>query len=175
MRLPAETRSRFGVRHPSLTEYFTGRFPAPALNAESSAAETQIANVVRCERLAEASRDTHNRICDRYLTAWGGLDRQLAELETNPELGGMDGGYALRWLTWHLLAADREADLHSLLACGREGQNTWFAAHDRLGDVTGYLRDVGRARNSTQRLGMQLRYALSRRAWHRYRPRSRQS
>ena len=159
MRMPGESRRRFKIRHPSLTEYLTGSVPA-ADSAETGACDRP-ANVSSLRTvLAEACRDTCNRICDRYLAAWGGMDRQVPDLEAAPELGGMDGGYALRWLATHLLAAGRAEDLHYLLACGPQKRNTWFEAHDRLGDVTGYLHDVERARGSARRLGMQLRYAL---------------
>jgi hypothetical protein len=158
-RLPGESRKRFKIRHPSLAEYLTGGVPG------TSAAETDAgdrpANVASLRAvLAAACQDARNRICDRYLTAWGGLDRHLPALNAAPELCGIDGGYALRWLTTHLLAAAREADLHRLLACGAHERNIWFAAHDSIGDVTGYLHDVGKARSSAKRFGTQLRYAF---------------
>ena len=161
IRLPGMARSRFEVRHPSLREYFTGSFHGPAIDGGESETATQIADVSALrERLADACRDAHHRVCDRYLAAWGGLDQHLPDLDVAVELGEMDGGYALRWLTWHLLAAGREADLHRLLACGPRERNIWFAAHDYSGDVAGYLRDIGNARNAAQPLSLQLRYAL---------------
>ena len=146
---------RFTVRHPSLSDYLTGKPSGGNTSTDGELADVSSLRV----RLANACRDAHDRICDRYLTEWGGLEQHLPGLAAEPGLGGMDGGYALRWLTWHLLAAGRENDLHQLLTCGT-GQNTWFAAHDGTGDVAGYLHDVGRARGAAQRLGMQVRYAL---------------
>jgi hypothetical protein len=158
-RLPGETRRRFKIRHPSLTEYLTGIVQAK--DAAETDAGDRPANVSSLRAvLAGACRDGHHRICDRYLSAWGWLDRQLPDLEAAPELGEMDGGYALRWLTTHLLAADRKADLHRLLACGPQERNSWFTAHDSVGDVAGYLRDVSHARTVAEKLGTQLRYAL---------------
>jgi hypothetical protein len=157
----AGERRRFELRHPSLSEYLTGSFRSPAAEPEETADDTPIASVSDLrEVLAEACRDAHDRVCDRYLTAWGGLDGHLQDLAADPRLGEMDRGYALRWLTWHLLAAGREGDLRELLACSSQGHNVWFEAHDYAGDVTGYLRDIGKARSSAKRLGSQLRYAL---------------
>lgn len=154
--LAGEARTRFSVRHPSLREYLAGK-PADG----DTGADGELADVTSLRvRLADACQDAHHRICDRYLTAWGCLHRNLPDLEAAPNLGSMDGGYALRWLMTHLLAAGREAELHRLLACGPRERNVWFDAHDRAGDVDGYLRDVGRARKAAQRLDTQLRYAL---------------
>lgn len=147
---PGERRSLFRIGHPSLSEYLRG-------NPDAAAADHA---GVRREEIAEACQDAQSRICDRYLNAWGGLDRGLPGLEANPDLAGMDRGYGLRWLASHLLIAGRDGDLHSLLACGPRGTNIWFAAHDRAGNVAGYLRDVDLARGAAPRLGTQLRYAL---------------
>jgi len=159
-RAPGEVRRQFKIRHPSLSEYVTGSLVGPPNDAEDTT-DIEPGDSLR-ERLATACQDAHTRIADHYLAAWGGLYRGLPTLETEPKKQGeLNGGYPLRRLTWHLLRAGREADLHRLLVCGRHGQNTWFAAHDSIGDVAGYLRDVSWARNSAQRLGLQLRYALA--------------
>ena len=160
LRLPGEPRRRFRIGHPSLSEYLVGSFDSPAADARELGVSAQSDVSSLREELASACRDAHRRICNRYLEAWGGLDDNLPNLEADPELGGLDGGYALRWLTSHLLAAGREFDLHYLLACGPHGRNIWFAAHDHTGDVAGYLRDVDHARGSAERLGTQLRYVL---------------
>lgn len=160
-RPPGERRSLFRIGHPSLSEYLRGNPAAPAADqAGEPGASAQPAVSVRREEMADACQDAQNRICDRYLTAWGGLDRDLPRLEANPDLAEMDRGYALRWLASHLLTAGRHGDLHRLLACGPGGTNIWFAAHDRAGNVAGYLRDVDLARGAAPRLGIQLRYAL---------------
>ncbi len=149
-----DTEPRYSVYHDSLRDFLDGR-----LGEEALAQMTAERPLIR--QLHRALRDRHSLIADRYLSAWGGLDCGLPDLEAAPELGQRDGGYALRWLTWHLLKADREADLHRLLACGPDRENIWFTAHDTIGDVSGYLRDVVQTRGTApQRLGTQLRYAL---------------
>ena len=159
-RAPGEIRRQFKIRHPSLSEYVTGSLRGVPGDAEDAREADTQADVLS-ERLAVACHDAHARIADHYLTAWGGLRRGLPTLEAAPkEQGEINGGYPLRRLAWHLLQADREADLHLLLACGQQGRNTWFAAHDAVGDVDGYLRDVGLARGASERMGLQLRYAL---------------
>jgi hypothetical protein len=159
-RLPGELRSRFRIGHPGLGEYLRGRLGGPAADDGRAGASTRATESLLREELAGACQNAHSRICDRYLKAWGGLDRSLPDLEANPELAGLDGEYALRWLVTHLLTAGRHGDLHRLLACGSRGINVWFAAHDYAGNVAGYLRDVGLARNAALRLGTQVRYAL---------------
>jgi hypothetical protein len=159
-RAPGELRRQFKIRHPSLSEYVTGSLGALPSDAEDIQADVQPDDLLS-ERLAGTCRNAHARIADHYLTIWGGLGRGLPALEAAPkEQGEISGGYPLRRLTWHLLQADREADLHRLLACGRQGRNTWFAAHESIGDVAGYLRDVGWARSSAQQMSLQLRYDL---------------
>jgi hypothetical protein len=148
-----DAEPRYAVYHDSLREFLEGRLAEEAL-AQMTAERPLI------RQLHHALRDRRSWIVDRYLSAWGGLGCGLPDLEAAPGLGGMDGGYGLRSLTWHLLKADREADLHQLLACGPPGRNTWFTAHDSTGDVTGYLEDVRKARSSAQQLGTQLRYAV---------------
>jgi hypothetical protein len=161
-RAPGEPRRRFKIRHPSLSEYVAA---GPILDASGAGAAGQPDDPLR-ERLAAAWIEAHYRIAEHYLTAWGGLDqgggldRSLPDLQAAPERGAMDGGYPLRRMATHLLATGRQADLHHLLACGRRGSNTWFAAHDSIGDTVGYLRDVSDARNAAERLSMHLRYAL---------------
>jgi hypothetical protein len=112
------------------------------------------------DELQPAIRGAHSRIADCYLSFFGGIDSGLPALAASPGLGGIDGGYALRWLPWHLLSADREDHLHGLLACSSQGRNVWFRAHDYAGDLAGYLRDIVSARNSTSRLASQLRYVI---------------
>ena len=148
-----DAEPKYTVFHDSLREFLDGRLSGQAL-AQMTAERPLI------RQLHHALRDRHSQIADRYLSAWGGLDHGLPDLDAKPELGTMDGGYALRWLAWHLLTVGREDDLHRLLACGPQRRNTWFAAHDSTGDLAGYLEDIRKARSSAQRLGTQLRYAL---------------
>jgi hypothetical protein len=158
---PGEVRRRFRIRHPSLSEYVTGSLGTVASHPEGATGADAQPDDPLSERLAVACHNAHAQIADHYLTIWGGLDQGLPALETAPkEQGKITGGYPLRRLTWHLLQASREADLHRLLACGRQGRNTWFEAHDSNGDMAGYLRDIDWARGASQRMSLQLRYAL---------------
>lgn len=112
--------------------------------------------------LRRATRTAHARACDRYLTAWGGLDLGLGALVAHPELADMDGGYPVRHLVSHLLEAGREADAHRLFALSRGRENLWYAAHERAGSVDAFLQDVELAEAATERLGTRLRCRLIR-------------
>jgi hypothetical protein len=153
---PAGGPLRYEIYHASFRETLTA-WPADD-GAESAGAVHEFEPLA--DELRPAIHSAHNRIADCYLASFGGGDRGLPALAATPDLAGMDGGYALRWLPWHLLSAGRQDDLHRLLACGSEGRNVWFRAHDDAGDLTGYLRDIASARNSTSRLALQVRYAI---------------
>ena len=70
--------------------------------------------------------------------------------------------YDVRHVVAHLVYAGQDRDVHRLLRLeiGEERRNGWFGERERRGDVDGYLRDVGWARSSAQRMSLQLRYAL---------------
>lgn len=58
--------------------------------------------------------------------------------------------YELRHLAAHLYETERREDLDRLLGLTRDEdsvarENAWFAAHDALGDLAGYLADIDRA------------------------------
>ena len=107
------------------------------------------------ETLHAATTAAHNKIIDRYLTAFGGLDTHLSALGTDPQLAAVDGGYPLRHLANHLIAAGRASDLHQLLqtehvlGAGRS-VNVWFTAHDQADTIDDYLADVDAARRECQ-------------------------
>ncbi|MFF7788870.1 hypothetical protein [Streptomyces sp. NPDC007991] len=132
---------RYTPHHPSLREYLSGS-PDAALR--------------------QATRAAHARICDRYLTAWGGLDSGLDALASHPELADADAGYPVRQMVSHLLAAGREPEVHRLLAVSRRGKNLWYAVHERAGGIGAYLRDIELAEASAGELGTRLRYRLIR-------------
>ncbi|MFJ8049952.1 hypothetical protein [Streptomyces luteogriseus] len=132
---------RYTPHHPSLREYLSG---------SSDAA------------LRRATRAAHARICDRYLTAWGGLDSGLDALASHPELADADAGYPVRQVVSHLLEAGRESEVHRLLAVSRHGKNLWYAVHERAGGIGAYLRDIELAETATEGLGTRLRYRLIR-------------
>lgn len=145
---------RYRPHHPSLRAYLSG---AGADSAPDAGAQLR-------ERIGRAYRGAHDRICDRYLTAWGGLGSGLHVLARQPELAAADDGYALRNLVVHLLEAGRAADIHRLLALELEdGQaNLWYTAHERAEGIDGYLRDVELARTAAaaREIPMVLRYRL---------------
>ena len=135
--------------------------------------------LVLADELRQAAIIAHNRICDIYLTCFGGLDDGLPVLAEDPSAAGIDGGYPLRYLAHHLCHAGRAADLHALLATEHPGAgghlvNTWFAAHDHADSIISYLDDLARARSdavtatdqyitrgqAASSLGTEMRYAL---------------
>lgn len=123
----------------------------------------------RLNELAREAVETHSRIADRYLTAWGGVEPGLPDLMADLELGRLDGAYGLRHLTAHLEYADRQDELHRLL-----DHYSWYAAHQKLGMYVEYRSDLARARRlAAQRtdrmlaaggiaptIGREIRYSL---------------
>jgi hypothetical protein len=146
--LPADRdhgRDRFVIKHGSFREYLTaGAGPRTEDRSED-------ARALRV-RLAAECRKAEHRLCDRYLTAWGGLDAGLPALAEDPLLAQRDGGYPLRWLSTHLLATGRADELHRLLSCERHDRNLWYTAHEYSGDTAGFLADVEQARRATDQL-----------------------
>lgn len=120
-----------------------------------------------------ATREAHNRLAERYLTAWGRLENNLPGLHEAAERD-LDGGYGLRHLAAHLEGAGRVEDVHRLLALETgEHRNTWCEAKEAVGDTNGFLADVTRAwrlaekpgseqndRERNRAIGLQCRYAL---------------
>lgn len=123
----------------------------------------------RLDELASAAVGTHNRIANRYLAAWGGLESGLAELMADPKLGWLDYGYGMRHVTGHLKYSDRQDELHRLM-----DQYSWYAAHQEQGRYVEYRSDLARARRlAAQRtdralaageiaptIGREIRYSL---------------
>lgn len=166
---------RFGIFHASLREFLEGRVDLSSLT-------TAERTIVR--RIAEATVTAHGRIADRYLQAWGGFANSLEGL-LDTQLAGMDGAYGLRHLAVHLIAGEREEELHRLLwtgwgseevpaAPGGRVVNAWREVHERAGYLPVYVSDVARAwalaERQSQRLltagqdaatlSLELRYAL---------------
>jgi hypothetical protein len=55
-------------------------------------------------------------------------------------------GYIHRHLTWHMVQADWQDEIHALMAMSDErGNNAWFEACDRIGKPAIFVEDVGRA------------------------------
>jgi hypothetical protein len=79
-------------------------------------------------------------------------------------------GYIHRHLTWHLIQAGWQDEIHALMAMSDEcGNNTWFEACDRIGQPAIFVEDLGRAwelaeqmygNEPTRSIVLQCRYAL---------------
>jgi hypothetical protein len=145
---------RYAIYHASFREALTAR-PYDHITEPSNAPP-------ELEALADEMRpaiiSAHSRIVDGYLSRLG--NPELDDRDRITELGELDDGYALRWLAFHLICADRDDDLHRLLARSSQGHNVLFEVHVEAGDPAGYVRDVTLARQSTPRLALQLRYAI---------------
>jgi hypothetical protein len=135
---------RYGIFHVSLRDFMEGQVDLDTLRwAEKT--------LVR--RMASATKAAHSRIADRYLSAWGGLNEGLPGLR-RPANANRDGGYGVRHLAEHLIAADRGEELHRLLwiawrseavpeAPGGHVVNAWREAHES--SLAQYVNDVSRA------------------------------
>ncbi|MGD0952015.1 MAG: hypothetical protein ABR985_06415 [Methanotrichaceae archaeon] len=153
---------RYRFYHATVRDFFSGKVEHENL---SSAQKAFVAG------LARATHEMHKKIAERYLIAWGSLERGLPELGAMAE---MDEGYGLRHLTAHLETSGQVAELHRLLALetGRK-HNLWYETKDAKNDVFGYISDVVRAWHSSENfyhpendvhsrknIGLQIRYAL---------------
>jgi hypothetical protein len=137
---------RYEAFHDSLGEFVAGDVPLGDLRSAERA-------FVR--RLAKGKVAAHQRIADRYLDAWGGLEAGLPGLDG--DTANVHAGYGLRHLVSHLIGAQADATLHRLLALERpcesaadEGveppvANTWYQAHRVHGTFASYALDLERA------------------------------
>ena len=82
-----------------------------------------------------------------------------------------DDGYIFNNICWHMQESGDPSLLHTLLGeTGPGGENGWYESRDRHGQLAGYLGDIGRAwqltertrpaGNTTPSVGLQLRYLL---------------
>lgn len=165
-------RQRYTAFHDSLREFLAGAIDPTML---TSAERTLVG------RLADAQRAAHERIADRYLTAWGGLHESLAGLRG--EHTAMDDGYGMRHLVLHLVRAGNDPVLHALMELEWAGgdpdadpaqpTNAWYHVHRTRTAFAGYAMDVERAWSAAEqppgppdlpdtqrRTALQLRYAL---------------
>ena len=80
-------------------------------------------------------------------------------------------GYIHQRLVWHLEKAQKQQEIHKLLAEDSEtGKNGWYEACEKLGQTANFVTDVARAwqlaedslseTNQPQVIGLQCRYAL---------------
>ena len=170
----ADGEERYAAFHDTLVEFVGGRVdPASLTTVERSFVRT----------LARAQRAAHQRIAERYLTAWGGLPDRLPGLYDDTAM--IDDGYGLRQLISHLAAASDDATLHALMELEWPGgnvpataptSNAWYETHRSRRAFAGYALDVERAWAQAERsssvpaanqlptgqraLALELRYAL---------------
>src|SRR5690606_19607379 len=89
-------------------------------------------------------RERHRVIAKSYLARWGGLEKGLPDLVNKIK---EEDGYGLRHLAAHLEASGQDDELHNLLKLETsQGRNLWYEAKEAIGDTTGYINDVMRAR-----------------------------
>jgi hypothetical protein len=153
--------TRYRLYHATLHEFFEGKVDQddPKLAAE----------LAFIDELVTATHQAHNRLAERYLSAWGGFGDGLPGLR-DPAVRDLDDRYGLRYLAAHMESAGRIDDLHRLLraewrrpkkklyaplrpwrllgrlSCRRltQFENAWYVAHEQANDTSGYLNDVTR-------------------------------
>jgi hypothetical protein len=142
-----EPEERYAVFHESLVEFVAGKVDVDTLTAGER-------SFVR--RLADAHRAAHQRIADRYLTAWGGVSGGLPGLRAEAA-AVMDGGYGLRHLVHHLVHASADVLVHLLMELewprddvvdavdSSSAANAWYEAHRVRRAFASYALDVERA------------------------------
>jgi hypothetical protein len=152
---------RYGLYHASLREFVEGRVDEQELTSSQQ---------VLAHEFADATKQAHHRIADRYLVAWGGLETELARVH-NPADRDLDGRYGLHHLATHLARAGRATELHRLLSLPT---NTWYAVHEEAGETPSYIIDIAlgwrvaeedsarllRRREPASSIGLEIRYAL---------------
>ncbi len=129
----------------------------------------------------ERLRVLHGLLASAILDDWGGLTRGLPGLAAS-HLANRVERYGVVQLTAHLEAADRDDDIHRLLAVNApvsvsqpcQPGNAWYAAHTRIGQTIAYDADLrlawDRAKASADQaqadarpapaIGLEIRYAL---------------
>jgi hypothetical protein len=157
--------NRYRLYHASLREFLDGRADLTELTEQEKTFTRELAN---------ATRETHGRMADSILQAWGGIENNLTTLQDGSS-NGPPKLYGLKHLAAHLEAAGRANELHRLLklewfdeetipitrtgwrgfldrVLGREHtrtirhyKNAWYAAQKSADDVSGYVNDVERA------------------------------
>ena len=167
--------ARYRFYHATLPEFFAGQSDQAAL---TTAEQSLVAE------LAEATRAAHDRLAERYLQAWGGLDGGLLGLQDAKSATWTSATVCVICrFTWRLPAGRAtsitccalsgceaarvfvlsrgKAPLTQLMRAGNQGQksgyqNVWYTVLEALGQTDSYLSAVG-----------------SRGAWRKHRLRSR--
>jgi hypothetical protein len=130
-------------------------------------------------------RDAHDQVATYYLNKWGGLDEGLPALFDSARSEQQLDGYGLQHLVEHLERACRVEDLHRLMRLERRdggvetrafrAENAWYAAHEHIGQTSGYMNDLARAARLLEQdvrphvgssqlktcIGLEIRYALT--------------
>jgi hypothetical protein len=92
------------------------------------------------------------------------LDRYRAQTDNGHWCTLVDDGYIYSHLTWHMVQAGRDTEIHNLLREeGPDGRNSWYAAREQLGQTSGYVGDISRAwglAREASATGLENRYAL---------------
>ena len=161
---------RYAAFHDSLDEFVAGRVDTTALTS----AERPFV-----QRLAVAERQAHQRVSEHYLDAWGGLAQGLPGLRG--DAANLDDGYGMRHLVQHLVHANADPVLHSLMQLEWQREppidggdsstvvNAWYEMHAIRRAFALYALDVQRAWEQVQAYGapgdarsiaLELRYAL---------------
>lgn len=157
---------RYHLYHASLQDFLAGCIPGQENLTESERFFAQ--------EMAHAVRHAHMRVANHYLNCWGGLENGLPGLlELKWQI--LENRYGLRHVITHLEKAQAISCLQDLLRaerkyeeqvkCHRSGwqglidrllgrkrfrvhadfENAWYAAHDSMGNISGYLSDLDQA------------------------------
>ena len=162
--IDAEGEEKFHLYHRSLVEYLSGSTDGSALTGNQGLKN----------ELKRATRDAHKRTCRYFFNIWGELPEHFPALKEDLALAELEKGYGTRHLIGHLSVTGRTEDVETLISARRQTRNSWYEAHDYIGDWDGYLRDVQLARRiaesktdaayrdgvSAPTLGTECRYAL---------------
>ena len=114
----------------------------------------------------EGAKQYHSQIIDYYLSGCGGDWAKLTAL---------DDAYGLRHLASHMAGAERWKELHSLVAEGQDGHQSWAEAHREAdGSYARYLADLAtawayadeEAVHDAAAMSRQVRYALIKSSIH---------
>jgi hypothetical protein len=170
----SQGHEQYAAFHDSLGEFVAGRVQVDLLTSAERAF---------VGRLSAAQRTANERIADRYLNAWGGLQEGLPGLRG--EATNLDGGYGMRQLVYHLVHASADVVLHGLMALEWPGDevvdavisspatNAWYEVHRTRRAFASYALDVERAwarveqvttepaaPDGQRSIALELRYAL---------------
>ncbi|NKK01212.1 hypothetical protein GFL63_20890 [Rhizobium leguminosarum bv. viciae] len=118
------------------------QFLASGPKADMDQARKQLA-----EELKHSVRAAHDKVCDFFFNAWGGIKAGLPLLRSPAH--ELCSGYGRRHIVAHLFICGRMAEGHSLLLLetsekspSRAATNTWYAVRAEAGELAGFVEDV---------------------------------